>query len=294
MRRLHIQIPVTTSGRTHPYHPRMRPRYFLSVATALILIPVISAQNGSILNSEGDSVKANYSCNDEDLQWAGMACSEDDPCPIYLELSSIAASGRTIFVSGDFHSTSATLSSLLIMSDDGGVTWKESGTRVRGAAIDQLQFRDAQHGWAAGETQYPLSRDPFFLITSDGGQSWRQKPIGEEGTPGAIQRFWFDSPDHGELVVDAGKTSEGGRYQSYETRTGGDNWEIRGKTDQIPAMRGMPPADNSDYRVRTTKDGKSYQIEKRAGEQFQPVAKFLIDVATCKIQPGELKEPLAK
>jgi photosystem II stability/assembly factor-like uncharacterized protein len=177
------------------------------------------------------------------------------------------------------------------MSDDGGATWKEPTARIRGAALDQLQFQDAKYGWAAGETQYPLPRDPFFLVTGDGGDVWRQHTVGEDGTPGAVQRFWFDSAQHGELIVDGGKAAPGGRYQSYESRTGGENWEIRGKSDQLPVIRDAPPLENSDYRLRTSKDGKSNQIEKRMGEQWSPIASFLIEIANCTIEPGELKEP---
>lgn len=286
-----MQIPVTR-GRTHPYHPRMRPRTFSRAAAIFPLIAILSAaQDTAILRNDGDPMRVAYACPEADLQWAGMACSEEDPCPIYLELSAAVPAGRKLFVSGNLHSTSATLTSMLLTSDDGGATWKEPASRIRGAALDQLQFGDPQHGWTGGETQFPLPRDPFFLITSDGGESWQQHAVGEEGTPGAVQRFWFDSVQHGELIVDAGKTSEGGRYQSYETRTGGDSWEIRGKSDRLPVIRGAAPLENPDVRLRTTKDGKSYQIEKRTGEQWSPLASFLIEVTTCRIEPGKLKEP---
>ena len=291
-----MQIPVTTRGRAHPYHPRMRPR---PLSRAAVVVPlftmILAAEEAAILRNDGEPMRVAYACKEADLQWAGMTCSPDEPCPVYLELSAAVPDGRKIFVSGNLHSTSATLTSVLLMSDDAGATWKEPAPRFRGAALDQLQFGsefgDAQHGWAAGETQVPLPRDPFFLLTTDGGDSWRQQAVGEEGTPGAIQRFWFDSADRGDLIVDAGKTSAGGRYLSYESRTGGESWEIRGKSDHLPAIRGAPPPENPDYRLRTSKDGKSWQIEKRMGEQWSPIASFLIEVANCRIEPGQLKEP---
>jgi len=287
-----MQIPVTTSGRTHPYHPRMRPRLYSRVAAILLIFTsALLAQSTGLVRNDGEPMQLAYSCPEADLQWAGMACSEEDPCPIYLELTSVVPAGRKIVAAGNLHSTSATLSSVLLVTDDAGITWKEPAARIRGAALDQLQFIDAQHGWAAGETQYPLPRDPFFLISTDGGDSWRQHAVGEEGMPGAIQRFSFDSRDHGELIVDAGKAAEGGRYYSYESRTGGDNWEIRGKSDQLPVIRNAAPLENVDYRLRTSKDSKSYQIEKRSGEQWSPIASFLIEIANCMIAPGQLKEP---
>jgi hypothetical protein len=280
----------------------MRPRSFFRAAAivfsftfALAAESILAADETAVLRNDGEPMRVAHACKEADLQWAGMACGPDDPCPIYLELSAVVSDGRKIFVSGNLHSTSATLNSVLLMSDDGGATWKEPAPRVRGAALDQLQFGaqfgDAQLGWAAGETQFPLPRDPFFLLTSDGGESWRELAVGEEGTPGVIQRFWFDSAQRGDLIVDAGKTSAGGRYLSYESRTGGESWEIRGKSDRLPAIRGASPPENPDYRLRPSQDGKTYRIEKRTGEKWEPFASFLIEVANCRIEPGQLKEP---
>jgi hypothetical protein len=273
--------------------PRLYPRRFLQSAILLSsLASLVHAQESSPLINTGDPMRLTYACAEEDLQFAGMACTDDDPCPIYLELTSIAPNGRKIFIAGNLHSTSATLSSILLMSDDGGSNWKEPSARVRGSALDQIQFYNLQAGWAAGETQYPLPRDPYFFITTDGGNSWRQALVGEEGSAGAIQRFWFDSATHGELIVDAGKTSGGGRYLSYESQTGGGNWTLRGKSDLLPRLRQAPPAgENPDWRIRTSKDGKAYDIEQRAGAKWTRAASFLIEVANCKTKASELKEP---
>src|SRR5438874_7916004 len=131
-----MQIPVTTSGRIHPYHPNMRPRLFLRASRYSILLLVIStafAQDSAVLSNNGGPMRVPYACSEDDLQWAGMSCNEDEPCTIYLEFSSIVPNGRKIFVAGNLHSNSATLSSVLLMSEDSGATWKESAPRVRGA-----------------------------------------------------------------------------------------------------------------------------------------------------------------
>jgi hypothetical protein len=292
-----MQIPVTTSGRTHPYHPQVRPRLFPFIV--LILTFPALAQDVSVgsvpgvLNNTGQPMRVGYECAEEDLQWAGMSCSEGEPCPIYLELNAVVANGRKILAAGNLHSTSATLNSLLLESDDSGATWKEPVPRLRGAAVEQLQFYDPLHAWAAGETQYPLPRDPFVLLTTDGGALWSEKPVGEEGNAGSVQRFWFDTAEHGELIIDAGKTASGGRYLSYESETSGASWLPRGADDRLPALRRAPAAvEDPDWRIRTAKDGKAWQIEKREGDGWGAVASFLIDVANCKIdrgQPAELK-----
>ncbi len=233
-----------------------------------------------------------YNCNEEDLDWAGMSCTEDEPCPIYLELTSAASNGKKIVAAGNLHSESATLSSVLLLSDDSGATWKEPAARIRGGALEQVQFFNPQTGWAAGETLYPLPRDPFLLLTTDGGASWRQTAVGEDGAPGSIQRFWFDSTRHGELIVDAGKSSEGGRYWSFESETGGDTWTLHGKSDQLPALRDAPrSAEDTGWRARPSEDGKAFQIEQRDGDQWKTAASFLVEAAICRSQAAVLKEP---
>jgi len=239
-----------------------------------------------------EPVRIPYDCPEPDLQSAGLLCTEQEPCPIYLEINAIAAAGRKILIAGDLHATSVSLASILLASDDGGATWKEPAPRVSGAAIDQLQVFDRDHGWAAGEIQYPLTRDPFFLVTTDGGASWRRRPVTDEGGPGSVLRFWFDGATHGQLIVDAGKSAEGGRYALYESETGGESWTIRSTTDAQPKLRLAPPStENPDYRVRAAEGGKTYEIEMRDGEQWRKMASLLIEVANCKLKAPELREP---
>ncbi len=230
--------------------------------------------------------KVPFSCTGEDLAAAGMSCSDQYPCPVYLELSGISGSGKKVALGGNLHGPSATLYSVLLLSDDGGTTWreptgKEPTARISGAALDQVQLFDPQHGWAAGETQVPLARDPFFLITSDGGASWRQKPVAEENGVGAIQRFWFDTDAHGEVIIDAGRTAEGGRYTLYESHTGADNWNVVSHSAQIPRLRHAPTVEDVDYRIGTDSKSHSFTVEKRDGEKWNRIASFLIQVASC-------------
>ena len=294
MRRLNNQIPVTTSGRTHPYHPNVRPRLYprsaknpsFKVFFPFFVATILVAQEPAVLSNSGEPMRAAYACPEEDLQWAGMSCSEDQPCAIYLELSSVAGIGNKIVAAGNLHSSSATLSSILLESNDSGATWKEPAMRIRGAALDELQFFDAQAGWAAGESQYPLARDPFFLMTTDGGTSWRKQSVAEDDSPGSVLRFWFDSLQHGEAIVDAGTAAAGGRYLSYESETGGGSWTATGGSDKLPKLRHAPlPDATPEWRLAPSKDGKTFQIE----QGTKTIAKFLIDVATCGQNSGETR-----
>lgn len=232
-----------------------------------------------------DAVKVKFDCGEEELSAVGMSCSDKDPCPVYLELSGVSAAGKKVSLAGNLHGPSATLASVLLVSEDNGLSWKEPAARVPGAALDQVQLLDALHGWAAGEIQVPLARDPFFLITSDGGAAWRRKLLNEDGRPGDMQRFWFDSVEHGELIVDAGRSARGGRYELYESHTGGDSWNILSKTAQMPRLRKAPVVDDVDYRIGTDNRSHSHVVEKRDGETWTRVASFPVQVASCGSPP---------
>jgi hypothetical protein len=244
--------------------------------------PAVAAPAGEILHNTGTPIRVPFSCSEDELRMAGLLCTGDDPCPIYLELSAVAPAGKKLFLAGDLHATSATLFTFLLGSDDGGATWKEPLQRIPGSALENIQFYDAEHGWASGETQYPLARDPFLLVSTDGGVSWRQQPVIEDGGPGSVQGFWFDSPQHGELIVDAGRSAHADRYISYESETGGDSWMVRGVSGQLPKIKHAPPAENPAYRIRADKGTDALRIEKRVGNNWESVASFSIEAARCR------------
>jgi photosystem II stability/assembly factor-like uncharacterized protein len=261
----------------------VRPRIFFSCALALST----AFSPTYIFGQTSGSIP--FTCNESELQFAGAFCTPEEPCPVYLELSAVANNGNKLFAGGNLHTESATLGSILLVSEDSGTTWKEAGARMQASAFDQIQFLDAQHGWVSGETQNPLPRDPFVMLTTNGGDDWRKYAIGEEGGAGSVVRFWFDSVSHGELIVDAGRLAVGGRYQLYESETGGTSWTLRSKTDQMPKQ---PAAhESTEVRLRPAKDGKTVAIEKRLGENWQTEASLLIEAARCSFEPGQLKEP---
>jgi photosystem II stability/assembly factor-like uncharacterized protein len=156
-----------------------------------------------------------YRCTEEDIEAAGLSCSDDEPCPVYLELAGVASSGIRIFAGGNIHTKNATLFSILLGSDDNGKTWREVHERLRASGLDALQFADADNGWASGIVLSPLPQDPFFLRSTDGGQTWRKIGLFSETSYGSIQQFFFADKSSGALIVDRGPGG-GDRYESYE------------------------------------------------------------------------------
>jgi photosystem II stability/assembly factor-like uncharacterized protein len=285
-------------------------------AAALVLLGTICAQEppkadpakpepepAAVLRYAGTPMRLPFRCTDEDMQWAGMSCSEEQTCPIYLEISALETVGNRILAVGNIHTEALTVYSILLTSEDGGETWRESYDRMRGTGLDHIQFIDFQNGWISGEVLVPVSHDPFLLITSDGGKSWRMRPIFVEGSGGAIKEFWFRSSSDGTMVIDRMASSDSSRYELYESPNGGETWMIRRTSDQPISIRRMAPdAAALGWRIRADAHSKSFAIERRVGERWSTAASFLVEIGSCKPapraapappEPGENAEPVA-
>jgi hypothetical protein len=230
----------------------------------------------------GQPIALAAACADAELIDFGLTCGEDDPCPVYLELVSIEPAATKVFVAGNFHSETATLWSLLLVSSDEGRSWSEAQARLRGVALDQVQFPDASTGYVAGRTAGALARDPFLLRTTDGGRSWKRLPLFEEGAVGLIENLHFESATHGTVAVDRGRPGAG-RYAILESSTAGDTWTMRqaGATQPRP-VAGAPA---SDWRISVDVASKSFRIERREGNEWHIAAAFAVAAGACRPAP---------
>ena len=243
------------------------------------------------LEYNGKPIKVTGQCKAEDVLTLGLSCSSEDPCPLFLELSDIELVGTRLFVSGNLHTNSATFESILLTSDDLGKTWTEPTARVAASGLEDIQFIDFESGWIAGQTLLGLPRDPFLLITSDGGKTWRKRPIYGEPRVGAIERFRFDSRTTGSLVLDKIQSGETGmRHELYETQTGGESWMLRQVGSKPIPLREAKPL-TSEWRVRADGPTKSYKIERRSGNAWQTAASFLVAAGECKPAEPDVSSP---
>ncbi len=249
-----------------------------ALAAALAAQTPPADQPAKIANT-GTPIRIPFTCADEDMRALGLTCPANQPCPVYLELAGLDSSGSRILLSGNLHAENATISSILLASDDGGKTWLEPHDRIHGAGFDQIQFFDLESGWIAGQQFGPLPRDPFLLVTRDGGKTWRARPLFSESRTGSIEHFHFDSKAHGMLWLS--QTGEAGdRHAVLESATGGENWTVR-ETSSRPGPRtrsAVAPV----YRLRTDAATKSYRLEKHTGERWLPLASFLVRVGECR------------
>ncbi len=209
-----------------------------------------------------------------------MTCNQDEPCPVYLEIASADSAGSKLIVAGDLHADTATLWSVLLVSGDGGQSWMEPFDRLRGVALDQVQFPDFATGFVSGRTAGALSKDPFLLRTLDGGKSWLRLPVLEEGAVGLIERFHFESATHGVAQVDRARPGAA-RYAILETPNGGDTWTVQ----ESSAVRPPPFKDPLPViRIRADAASKSFRIERREGALWRTAAAFSLAAGACR--PG--------
>ncbi len=222
-----------------------------------------------------------FHCTEEDIRTAGLTCSEQDPCPVYLELAAVESTGIRIFAAGNIHTPTATLYTILLGTEDNGQTWREVHERVSGAGLDHLQFADVETGWISGLSFAPLPQDPFLLLTTDGGKTWRPRPIFNETRFGSIQQFFFEDKKSGSLVIDHGPGSTD-RYELYESNDGGETWNIRESSRQPIRIKRAPAVPNPDWRVRADGPTKSFHLEHRRGQKWITLAAFAVHLGGCK------------
>jgi photosystem II stability/assembly factor-like uncharacterized protein len=147
--------------------------------------------------------------------------------------------------------------------------------------LDEIQFADFDHGWVSGVTLQPLPRDPFLLITTDGGKTWKPKPLFEDTRFGSIEQFWFDSNKTGELIVEGTKGASNA-HELYQTANGGESWSLKTAGTKPLQLSKARAKDSAGWRVRTDAPTKTYRVERRVSEKWEPVATFPIEVGVCK------------
>lgn len=235
-------------------------------------------------------VRTAVNCTFELVQKLDLSCSVDDPCPLYLELTDAETVGERIVLAGNIHTARETLESILLVSDDVGKTWNEGHQRIPAGVLTAIQFIDFEAGWISGHVLHPDARDPFFLITSDGGKTWRKRPVYSEPKTGGIDQFRFTSRTSGRMIVDRGQAGENGlRYELWESLTGGDSWSIR-QVDSKPIPFPDAGAAVKPLRIRADGTSKSYRIERQDGNHWRALASFTVSLGQCKPEPPELKE----
>ncbi len=225
-------------------------------------------------------------CGKLDLESLGLVCDENEPCPTFLEISSAETNNLGYLMAGNLHTTTTTLQSILLASEDGGATWREAHPRLKASSLEGMQFLDFSNGWIAGHTSLALPRDPFFLLTTDGGRTWRKSDLYAETRVGVIEDFAFQAAKKGWALIDNRGSGEAGRYELFETQTGGTGWDLRAISSRIPkeAAPGQRAVSQT-TRVRADQKKNTITLEVRNGAAWRPVASFRLKLEDCKPDP---------
>ena len=240
-----------------------------------------------VLQNTGKPMVLPFQCTPEDIQSAGFTCSEEAPCPVYLELSAATAVGAKYYLAGNIHSDAVTLYSVLLGSEDAGKSWQEIHKRIRGAGLDHLEFADASNGWVAGQQLFPLPQDPFVLVTTDGGKTWQQQSVFGENADtrfGSVQEMHFSSKTNGQVLIDRSQGGDSGPFAIYESQNGGASWSPKEQSSKQLHLKGAPNPE-ADWRVRVDGATKAFLLERRQGDRWSSSAAFAVSLGACRPQP---------
>jgi len=217
------------------------------------------------------------SCRAAHLEAAAIHCSSDEPCRLFLELAAVEALGPKILVLGNIHTSSATLSSLALLSEDAGASWREPLARIPAAGFESALLLNDQQGWIGVQPLAQFPHDPYLLATVNGGQSWDAQHLwSEEGRHALLQQFHFDSPQRGFALID--RSSAG--FELYETLTGGTTWMLRQTNPKPIATKWLRRT--SEWRLREDAKLQTYELERRVGDAWRRMANFRTDLGVCK------------
>ena len=151
-----------------------------------------------------------------------------------LDLRAIAATSATTA-----HAISIGDSSRVYRTSDGGRTWslRWSATR-KGTFLDAIRFWDARNGIAMSD---PVDGKLLVIVTSDGGDSWREIPA--ERLPPALQGEGGFAASGTCLAVYGGThvwiaTGGAASARIYHSPDRGTTWTVH----DTPLRAGAPPA----------------------------------------------------
>jgi hypothetical protein len=270
------------------------------VATVLLVMSLseirLLAQQPAVTSAKpkfaGNPIKLNWECTESTVETLDLRCTEAQPCPLFLEWNGVASNSGRFFLTGNIHTPETTVSSFLLMSEDGGLSWTEPVERWVGAGLDDIQFV-GDNGWISGQLLAPSPpKQPFFLVTTDGGVTWNRKSIRSTGSIGVVDGFWFKNSTTGSVLIDnIRKPDEGFRYELFETTSGGETWSVKQYGNKPPAERPVFQAD-AFIRVREDAATKSYVVESRAASgKWSAVSRFAVAAGSCRPPQRELIEP---
>jgi photosystem II stability/assembly factor-like uncharacterized protein len=130
------------------------------------------------------------------------------------------------WVVGSISKNDRVVDSILVYTDDAGVTWQRQRAPSRFELI-HLDFVDDRHGWIVGA-------EGAILYTSDGGQTWNPQTT---NTTATLYHIDFRNEKNGWAVGVRGtilRTTDGGQnWVAVESRVSATLWSVQFTNDDV-------------------------------------------------------------
>ena len=136
-----------------------------------------------------------------------------------------ALDDQVLLLGGSFRTPAASCRSALLISRDGGRTWKDTAVWRTGGKVVDIDVLDKRHAWVLTEHSIEGDMGPYHVWrTSDAGRSWKrcgtELPLKHIGIDW-VESWSFQDARTGEIVV-AGTMGE---RLTYQTVDGGQTWK---------------------------------------------------------------------
>ncbi|MBX5478773.1 MAG: NupC/NupG family nucleoside CNT transporter [Pyrinomonas methylaliphatogenes] len=186
--------------------------------------------------------------------------------PIQADWTGVALNGPFGLIIG----RSADGRARILLSDDGGRTWREveAGASADGR-LYAVAFAGRERAFIVGETSDGRG---LVIRSDDGGKNWQRKQTSAAHT---LRGVWFVDRDNGWVVGDGG--------QLLHTRDGGETWQLEGARDDttnhiaafaLDAERAWVVGANGDVH-RTADGGASWERRRADGAKDLIAVRFL-------------------
>lgn len=215
-----------------------------------------------------------------DLDDIGWMSEQADEFGIDLDVSGLRAIDKDVaFLFGGIDVAAGTIRSFLLRTCDGGRSWHEVMSPVRGSELTHVAFSDRQHGWALSLWAVEGPGTMLLFGSTDGGKTWRrlteiQRSLGHAVPDGTPVSMTFTSMLKGEIeLAYNGNDDDGEEIETLATDDGGVTWSVvRRETRkwlpmETPAAQRDRGFDSTDWELDTSVAGNQIAVRRFDREQ---------------------------
>lgn len=195
-----------------------------------------------------------------DKGWVSLS-GDKRATDIELDVSLLYADDRRFFLYGNFTSPAITLRSVLLMSKDGGMNWKETLEPVFGNSTVELFFVDKDIGFALNMWEIEGPGELTLYRTNDRGESWKEvSRVDKLNNLDMPLAMGFVDQDKGYIVFEKGLSDAKETY-FLVTKDGGKKWSLY-ESQKAPLLR-----QNKLRRLRLSKGGGKIRLFQFSGNK---------------------------